>query len=301
MVLFVFNRPEHTRRTVEALGANSNAGSTPLVVYSDAARDARDESDVAAVRAYIHTIRGFRDVRIVEQARNLGLAGSVISGVTDVMGRYGCAIVLEDDMETASCFLDYMNDALRKYRDEERVYCIHGYSFPADLSGVGTDTFFLRGAECWGWATWKRAWDRFCPDAAWLHRQLRKQGLAGEFDYGGNYAYMRMLERQSRGQIDSWAIRWRASAFVNNGLTLWPKVSLVRNFGMDGSGVHCDSTGFFDVALATRPVLLDDLPLEANSVAYRSFGRFLRQREGGLFRKAVRFIRRRMRNVVSDR
>lgn len=301
VALFVFNRPEHTRRTVESLLENDLSAQTPLIIFSDGPRNEKDVPMVESVRDYIRGIKGFGDVRIVEQPGNRGLAESVIAGVSDVIDRYGRVIVLEDDMETSPFFLDYMNKALEKYQDHDNVYCIHGYAFPADMSDVDTETFFLGGAECWGWATWKRAWDNFCPDANQLLALLRSLHMDKSFDYDGNFAYMRMLERQSRGRIDSWAIRWRASAFVRQGLTLWPRVSLVRNFGMDGSGVHCDSTSYYDVALADRPVELADIPVEVNSAAFRAYGRYLKQREGSLLQRARRFIRKRVINVVSDR
>jgi hypothetical protein len=300
VALFVFNRPGHTRRTVQSLLENERSAQTPLVIFSDGPRSEKDVPMVESVREYIRGIDGFRDVRIVEQSENRGLAESVIAGVSDVVDRYGRVIVLEDDMETSAFFLDYMNRALEKYRDQDNVYCIHGYAFPADMSDVDTETFFLGGAECWGWATWKRAWDHFCPDAMQLLALLRSQDAEKAFDYGGNYPYTRMLERQSRGRIDSWAIRWRASAFVRQGLTLWPRVSLVRNFGMDGSGIHCDSTSYFDVALADRPVVLADIPVKVNSAAFCAYGRYLKQREGSLLQRAGRFIRKRVINVISN-
>ena len=301
VALFVFNRPEHTRRTIESLLENDRSAQTPLVIFSDGAHNEKDVPMVEAVRDYIRGVSGFRDVRVVERAENHGLAESVIAGVTEVIDCYGRIIVLEDDMETSPFFLDYMNRALDKYRACNNVYCIHGYAFPADMSDVSTETFFLGGAECWGWATWKRAWDDFCPDARRLIDLLRSRGMDRAFDYDGNFSYMSMLDRQSRGRIDSWAIRWRASAFVRGGLTLWPRVSLVRNFGMDGSGVHCDATSYYDVALADRPVLLADIPVKVDTAAFQAYGRYLKRREGKLLQRIGRFIRKRIINVISDR
>ena len=301
VALFVFNRPDHTRRTIESLLANGCSAQTPLVIFSDGARSEKDVPKVEAVRKYIRRISGFRDVQVVERAENRGLANSVIAGVTELIDRYGRVIVLEDDMETSPFFLDYMNRALEKYRGHDNVFCIHGYAFPADMTDVSTETFFLAGAECWGWATWKRAWDHFCPDARRLIDLLRSQGMERAFDYDGNHAYMRMLERQSIGRIDSWAIRWRASAFVRGGLTLWPRVSLVRNFGMDGSGVHCVPTSYYDVELADRPVVLADIPVRVDSAAFNAYGRYLKHRDGNLLQRVHRFIKKQVVNVVSDR
>jgi hypothetical protein len=301
VALFVFNRPEHTRRTVESLLANDRSAQTPLVIFSDGARGEKDVPKVEAVRDYIRGVSGFMDVRVVERAENRGLADSVIGGVTEVIDRNDRVIVLEDDMETSPFFLDYMNRALDKYSIADKVYSIHGYSFPADMSKVHTDTFFLKEAGCWGWATWKRAWNDFCPDARQLIDWLRTKGMERSFDHDGNHSYMRMLERQARGRIDSWAIRWRASVFLREGLTLWPRVSLVRNFGMDGSGVHSASTSYWDVKLADRPVVLADIPFSVDDSAYHAYGRYLKQSEGNLIRRVERFIRRRVNKVMSNR
>ena len=301
VALFVFNRPDHTRRTIESLLENDRSAQTPLVIFSDGARDEKDLPMVEAVRDYIRGVSGFRDVRIIERVENRGLAASVIAGVTEVIDRYGSIIVLEDDLETSPFFLDYMNRALDKYRTYDNVYCIHGYGFPADMSDVSTETFFLEGAGCWGWATWKRAWVNFCPDASRLFDLLRSQGMGRAFDHDGNFPYMRMLKRQSRGHIDSWAIRWRASAFVRRGLTLWPRISLVRNFGMDSSGVHCDTNSYYEVALADRPVLLADIPVKVNSAAFNAYGRYLKRHEGNLLQQLRSFTRKRINKIVSYR
>lgn len=301
VVLFVFNRPDHTKLTVESLLRNDLSGQTSLIVYSDAAARESDEALVASVRDYIRGISGFKDVQLIEQSSNQGLANSVIAGVTEVVERYGTLIVLEDDMETSRYFLAYMNEALSKYQHEERVYCIHGYAFPADMQHVKNEAFFLKGAECWGWATWKPAWERFCPDADLLLGDLKKQGLESEFNYNGSFPYLRMLKRQSLGRIDSWAIRWRASAFINNGLTLWPRTSLVRNIGLDGSGVHCDSTDYFDVQLAQQPVRLENIPIEVDQDAYKSYAAFLKRRQGGILVNLYRFFRKRICNVLFNK
>ena len=165
ITLFVYNRPWHTRQTVESLQKNELADESDLIVFSDGektgvrsqnpegiiinADDRRPTTDdrIKEVREYIKTINGFKSVRIVEREKNLGLANSIISGVTEVVNQYGRIIVLEDDMVTSPCFLRYMNDALDKYETDDRVICVHGYVFPIDeLPG----TFFIRGADCWG-------------------------------------------------------------------------------------------------------------------------------------------------------
>src|ERR1700682_2325806 len=127
IALFVFNRPDHTRRTVEALRANAHAAASELFVFCDAARDAKDASGVAGVREFVHGITGFRSCTVIEKEKNLGLANSIIGGVTEVLRRDDRVIVMEDDLVTSPFFLSYMNEALEYYQDDDRVASIHGY------------------------------------------------------------------------------------------------------------------------------------------------------------------------------
>lgn len=238
LALFVYNRPDHTRRTVEALAANTLAGQTPLHVFSDAPKNAAANQAVAEVRAYIRTIGGFKSVTIIERETNFGLARSIIDGVTGLCGRYGCVIVLEDDLITSPYFLSYMNDGLERYAHEEQVMQIAGYMFPIRL-GIEKDALFLPFITSWGWATWQRAWQKFDADATGYGILVNNPLLRQRFDLGGRYRYFDMLQSQQQGKTDSWAIRWYLSVFLCNGLALYPKRTLVRNIGFDGSGVNC--------------------------------------------------------------
>jgi hypothetical protein len=238
IALFVYNRPTHTRQTVEALRANPLAASTELHVFSDGPRTPETAPRIREVREYLKTIVGFAKVTVHERDRNFGLAASVIDGVTRLCGAAGRVIVVEDDLLVAPHFLDYMNSALERYHDEAEVMQVSGYMFPIDVAAEA-DAFFMPFTTSWGWATWERAWQYFDPamtgfDALAGNRQLRDR-----FNLGGAYDYFDMLERQRGGSIDSWAIRWYLSVFMRNGLTLYPARTLVRNIGFDGSGTHC--------------------------------------------------------------
>jgi hypothetical protein len=243
IALFVYNRPLHTRQTVEALQKNELAAESDLFIFSDAPKNPEVSPAVQEVREYIRSIGGFKSISIVEREENLGLANSIIDGVTKICGEYGRIIVLEDDLVTSPYFLRFMNDALDLYEHEERVISIHGYMFP--VKEKVPETFFLRGADCWGWATWKRGWDLFEPDGRELLRQLSMQGFEKEFNYDGAYNLSGMLRSQIQGEIDSWAIRWYASAFLKGKLTLYSGRSLVQNIGNDNSGTHCGATEMY--------------------------------------------------------
>jgi hypothetical protein len=273
-VLFVFNRPDHVKRTLEALSRNLLAQHSDIVIYSDGPKSDADQPKILQIREYLNTLSGFRSVRLIERSQNLGLSRSIILGVNEVLDKYGRAIVLEDDMLTSQYFLLYMNDALKLYEGENRVISIQGYVFP--LRETLPRTFFLRGADCWGWATWKRGWDLFEPDGTILIAELKKKRLAKLFDYDGAWNYMEMLQSQVQGRNDSWAIRWHASAFLKEKFALYPNRSLVRNIGLDSSGTHCKSSRELDVDLTTQPIEVHRIAVEENIAARESIKAFLR-------------------------
>lgn len=267
VALFVYNRPWHTRQTVEALRANAEALETPLYVFSDAPKDVAASNAVAEVRSFIRNISGFKSVSIVERECNLGLARSIINGVSYVCEEHGRVIVLEDDLVTSPYFLKFMNEGLVKYQNDQRVISIHGYIYPVEQALP--EAFFLKGADCWGWATWKRGWDLFDPDGKRLLNELKRRELTRQFDFDGSYPFTRMLQNQIVGKNNSWAIRWYASAFLKDKLTLYSGRSLVQNIGLDGSGTHCSATSGLSSKIADYPILAGMIPVEENSFARR--------------------------------
>lgn len=240
IVLFVYNRPEHTVRTVEALKQNPLAGQSDLFIFSDGSKSEFDYSKVSEVRAYLKEITGFKSISIFESDTNKGLSTSIISGVSIVFEKFDRIIVLEDDLVTSPYFLEYMNEALALYENDPSVGCIHGWNYLLDTSGMEESTFFLPGADCWGWATWKNSWSLFEKDGSKLLLQLQNSNREYSFNRRNTMPYVQMLRDQIAGKNDSWAIRWHASLFLNGKFCLHPVNSLVKNIGLDGSGTHCD-------------------------------------------------------------
>lgn len=251
IILFVYNRLGHTKQTIQALKINKLSEESDLIIFSDGPRSNDQIADVANVRAFIKSITGFKSVNIIEREKNYGLANSIIDGVSQTCSQYGSAIILEDDIVTSPYFLTYMNNGLNIYQDRKEIASIHGYIYPTE--GL-PETFFLRGADCWGWATWKDRWALFNPDGVQLLEELKTQKLLNRFDFNGSYPYSQMLKDQIAGKNDSWAIRWHASAFLNNLYTLYPGKSLVENIGNDGSGTHCSNTEIFTSNLSDSKI-----------------------------------------------
>jgi hypothetical protein len=222
--------------------------------------------DVQAVRQYIKEFVGFRSKTIIERSHNLGLADSIIEGVTKACADYGKAIVLEDDLETSPHFLAYMNDALDRYAHIDSVMHISGCSYP--ISPIeNQETYFLQVPLCWGWATWKRAWDHFERDVAIMNEFSDE--MVRTFNFDSTYPYWAQLELNRDGKIRTWFVFWYAKIFRMAGLCLFPSRSLVRNAGFDSSGVNCDATDVYDVALSPDSVSVEAIPLSLNVQAYQ--------------------------------
>ena len=259
IVLFVYNRVNHTQKTVESLQKNELASESELYIYSDEAKNKDAREGVDEVRAYIEKIDGFKKVIIIKRKKNWGLADSIIDGVTTIVNEYGKIIVLEDDLLTSPYFLQFMNDALELYKDNNEVISVHGYQYPLKGSQNLPDTFFIKGSDCWGWATWARDWTVFESDGQKLLDELELRGLQKEVNFNNSINYTGMLKDQIKGKNDSWAIRWYMSAFLKNKLTLYPNQSLVQNIGNDSSGTNCNSTEqFFIKNLSKRPLVFDN-------------------------------------------
>lgn len=290
ILLFVYNRPEHVRRNIQALLKNELAAESELFIYSDAAKDETSQAAVKEVRAFIRSIQGFKKITITERAENWGLARSIIDGVTTQINRYGRVIVLEDDLVVAPHFLQFMNDALETYRDEERVGHIQACDFTHDPSLP--DTFLIKWTGSWGWGTWDRAWKHFNADGKALLTELESRKLTYTFDFNGKYGYTRMLRRQIEGKNNSWAIRWNASLFLKGILSLNVGKSLVQNEGFDGSGTNCGGGGLYASELYMERLPVKKIsPIEENIQARNAYVCYY-ARTNSFMAKAIRRIKR---------
>lgn len=243
VVLFVFNRPFHTKKTIEALKKNYLSSSTDLIIYSDAADGVGCVSEVDKVRDYIRGLEGFKSIKIIEREVNLGLANNILSGVTEVVNDYGKIIVLEDDLVVSKAFLLYMNKALAFYGSASNVWHISGWSYPIKFDGLG-DAFLWRVMNCWGWATWAEKWACFEKNPNRLIDNWSSE-TKSRFDLDDAGVFWSQVTDNSSRKIDTWAIFWYSTIFENNGLCLSPTQTFVNNIGYDGSGINCVRTNSF--------------------------------------------------------
>jgi len=288
IALFVYNRPEHTRRTISYLQKNLLADESRLFIFSDAPKTDDDKAKVEQVRNFIKDVSGFKSVKIIERKQNLGLANSIISGVTQLVAEYGKIIVFEDDLLSSPHTLEYFNEGLNRYAKEEKVMHIGAYMYELADKKL-PETFFWRAATSWGWATWGRAWNHFEDDVDVLLNQFDKQ-KTDQFSINGTMNFWKQLTGFKAGKNNSWAIRWYASIFLKGGLTLNPSTSLIQNIGNDGSGTHSNKEDMYQVRIGRAAIKQFPTEIKENPQAYAAIKNFLKNRKGTLLQRGVRFV-----------
>lgn len=241
IVLFIYNRPEHTLQTLDALSKNTLAKASDLIIFCDGSKENATQEQIEKInqaREIAKSKQWCKTVEIRESEKNKGLATSIIEGVTETVNKYGKIIVLEDDIVTGKYFLEYMNTALDKYKDDKKVFHIDAFRYPIK-DATSNSSFFYPIMACWGWGTWVDRWQYYKKDAAYYKSVFTKKMIYKFNMDGADKDKWSQIERNLSGKINTWAIFWGASIFINNGLCLSPSISLVKNIGLDGSGEHC--------------------------------------------------------------
>ena len=292
VLLFTYNRPAHTSQTLEALLNNKLSKESELFIFSDGYKNNDDKKEVLKVRRLIHAIDGFKKIHIVEHPQNYGLANNIIQGVTQLINTFGKVIVLEDDLITSPWFLTFMNEALDKFESNDKIGHIHGFCYPIDNL---PDAFLIKWVGSWGWATWKRSWQLFNPDGNMLLEEIYKRNLSRKFDFGGKYPFTKMLQRQINGVNDSWAIRWNATLFLKDMLSVNAGKSLVQNIGFDGTGVHSGKDKIHYISLYKNRLNIDIPIISENKSARKAFANYY-SKTNSFFAKAKRRINRYLRS-----
>jgi len=298
IALFVYNRPQHTERTVKFLQQNELATESRLFIFSDGPRSAADEEKVEEVRSFIKTIDGFKSVELIERNENKGLANSIIEGVSRLTKEYGQIIVFEDDLISSPYTLTYFNEALNRYRLEEKIMHIGAYMYPLSTENL-PESFFYRAATSWGWATWDRAWIHFEPNIDTLMKAF-DQSKKAAFSIEHTMNFWRQMRQFKKGKNNSWAIRWYASIFLKGGLTLNPTQSLINNIGHDGTGVHSGINDIYNVIINPKPIQEFPILIEENEQAYLAIKGFLQHRKGNMVSRIKRFVKEKLAQYFSS-
>lgn len=290
IVLFVYNRPEHTKLTVMALQKNELARESELFIYSDAPKNLDVKVKTDEVRKYIKSISGFKKIIIIEREKNWGLAASIIDGVTKIINEYGKIIVLEDDLVTSSYFLKFMNDALEFYKNEDKVWHISGWNYPIEINGLN-DVFLWRVMNCWGWATWAENWNFFEKDADRLMKNFSEDEIK-EFNLNGVKDFFEQVKANMENRTNTWAVFWYATIFKKNALCVNPLISYVNNIGFDASGVHCGNNASYEIdKLNQKSDVIFENTIFENTNSLRLIQEFYRNQKKNIFTRLINKIK----------
>lgn len=263
IVMFVYNRPLHTKKVIEALLKNPESSETDLFIFADGPKtNATDEviDDIHKTRDYIHTITGFKSITIEESEKNKGLAPATIYGCTKVINVYGKMIMIEDDDIPTPFFLGYANTCLLKFRDDKSVWCISGYTETNVVKPKhGDDVYMVYRPSSWGFCTWKRCWDKVIWDLDTLKGIFSYKDVRQGFDkeHGKDSSYI--MNDLLNGKNSSWSIRFHFSTYLHHGKTILPNYSQIDNTGFDGSGTHCGNLRKKQLLMGTRPIVVPDI------------------------------------------
>lgn len=278
IIIFTYRRK--IDKLIESLLQNNLAKESDLFIYSDGYKIDVDKNEVLKVREYLKTIEGFRSIHIIEASQNKGLANSIIGGVTEIINKYEKVIVLEDDLIVSSDFLEYMNEALEFYKNDSTIWSISGYGPKLRcLDDYHKDLYLSPRGSSWGWATWKDRWDSVDWDVKDFEKLKHDKQMRKEFELGGDDMY-KMLELQMLGKIDSWAIRWCFSQYLQDKYTVYPVKSKIVNDGFnDSKGTHnSGGSSKWDVVASGIKVDFKNLEVKENIIQcwknYHDISRF---------------------------
>lgn len=278
IALFAFNRPDKFEKCLDSLSRNFGACDSDLFIFIDGPRQVADIPNIKKVKQIANHASGFKSVSIQLKDTNLGLAKSVRSGISTIFEEYNSVIVLEDDLILSKSFLNFMNAGLLKYETEIKVASIQGFQYP--VQPAPREIVTIRGADCWGWATWKDRWKSTIFDPNKLLAELKDQSLEFKFDLDDSANYVSMLRDLKEGMIDSWAICWHASMYLQDRISIHPRESLIYNDGNDGKGTHGNRSRMFDTELGSWSENEDWPRLEENLEYRKALISFYRQNFG---------------------
>ncbi|MBK5721750.1 hypothetical protein JGH11_12795 [Dysgonomonas sp. Marseille-P4677] len=304
IIFFVYKRPQHTKRALEALAENDLAKESTLYIYADGPKKDADKETLNAIkltREILKEKQWCKKVNIIESSENKGLTYSIKEGISTIINKYGKAIIIEDDIITSPHYLQYMNDALNLYQDEDKVMSICALVPKTSGADKLPETYFLRFMSCWGWATWARAWNQYISDLDYLCEAVRKRSDFNHFNFDGSEDFYKLLEQTRNGSIDTWDLQWVATIFLKNGLCLFPKYSLTKNIGFDGTGEHCGNNSIYTLQHnninLSKSVSVKRIKIKENRIGYNYLKRYYKYGEDSSLKTRFTFSKNKLKKT----
>jgi GR25 family glycosyltransferase involved in LPS biosynthesis len=250
IILFVYRRIHILKKVIESLKRNKLAAFSEIYIFSDGYKNSEDKKNVLKVREFLKKLKGFKKVTIVCRKYNLGLADNIIDGTSAILKIKKKGIILEDDIIVSPNFLDFMNLSLEKFKNKKKVWHINAWNYQIKELAYN-DTFYWRGMHCWGWATWYDRWTNFKKNPEQLIKLFDNRAIK-KFNYDGHYNFWNQVLRNYKAKINTWAIFWYATIFLNKGLCLSPRNSLTLNIGYDTAATNALKSIFINDKFANN-------------------------------------------------
>jgi hypothetical protein len=297
IALFVYNRLSDIEQTVKSLQKNKLTSESDLFIFSDGQKDGDVSDKIPCVRNYLKTIDGFKSVTIIEREKNMGLANSIISGVTEIINKFGKIIVLEDDLILSPYFLSYMNQGLDMYEDENLVFSIHGHMYPTKMKNL-PQTFFLSFIDTWGWATWKRAWDKLNTDPKILLEEIKEKNAEYRFNIDGSHSFIHHIKANIIGRWNTWGIKWYASVFLSDGIGLFPANSLVRHIGFGDDATHAKITDEPTQEISNKPIDITKITIKESVIGRKALRDYYLSLEKNCAKRYFKLFKENLKRII---
>ena len=290
IIIFTYNRYKHFEITLKSLSKNHLSKESELYIFCDGPKNLSDKKKISRIYNLYLLNKSFKRKQIIFRKKNIGLKKNITQGVSQILKDYDSVIVLEDDMISSKYFLTYMNEGLKKFKNYSKVASIHAYMYPLKKK-FKNKYFFLKGADCWGWGTWKRSWKKLSLNSKKLSIKIKKNNLVEEFNYNNSYNYFKMLKKNIKTNR-SWAICWYASMFLQNMYTLNPTTSLIKNIGLDGSGTNCKIDYQMNSKFLNKYHKIENIDLKENNQIKDEIKIFFKDNlNKGIFQKILKIIK----------
>lgn len=277
VLICTYTRYAHLKRTIESLAKNSCATSTDLYIASDYPYDESHQPLVDEVRSYLQTIDGFKSVNVILRDRNFGANANYYDALDTIFDKHDRVVIMEDDIVTGTHFLQFINDGLHLYGPNGRVLAVTGYIWPTLKTNIDTDTLLLPLFCGWGTGYHRENFRKIESNSNVARRILDDWRLfikANILIPG----IASPLWEMARGRLHAWDVDCFLYMLERDLLLLYPKNSLVKNIGFDGTGLHCDIDPSYEGQVINEDLFVSIRELSQEEVAlcgrlsFKAFG-----------------------------
>ena len=238
ILFLIFNRPDTTEKVFQRI---RDIQPRQLFVSADGPRQHKRGEDrlCTETRKIVEKIDWKCELQTNFSKKNLGCRIGVSSGIDWFFRHVGEGIILEDDCLPEISFFHFCEALLQYYRNDDRVMHIGGVNFQDENVRGSHSYYFSRLSHIWGWATWKRAWNKYDVDISTYPQLLEQNLFSSIFPVPAMRKYWkRTMDEVYEKRKDTWDTQWQYTLSVHHGLAIVPRVNLVSNIGFNLNATH---------------------------------------------------------------